>query len=431
MIPEPSIEELPGDRLRIRVDGREIVIDALCPHRLGRLVHGHLNPRALRLTCPLHRTTFDLTTGCPVAGPGTRRLTIHRTGVPGQEYRAEQVWLPASERLLEWGPEFHDLLLGDVLRVTAFRAAVLDTVRAGDTVLDLGTGTGILARWALEAGAATVYGIERDRQVLTDAARRLARAGFGPDRFVPVPGTSFDVELPRRVDVIVSEILGNLTDNENCVAILADARHRFLAPGGRMMPLHSDTHLVPVDAGNAHHQVGRSAPADAVSRSRFTEALTATGVLSPFDLYYDTIVPRSCQLSAPQVVRRHDLETARTAPEYSVALGYRATRAGTLTGFKGWFAAQLSPAVGLDISGDDIERRATSDSWKHCYLPITDPIPVRAGDLISVRFGRMALPGRDGTGQSYSWQGTVASRGRTVATFAQGTRLLHRVAGRR
>ncbi|GAA1385977.1 hypothetical protein GCM10009613_19260 [Pseudonocardia kongjuensis] len=431
MIPEPSIEELPGDRLRIRVDGREIIVDALCPHRLGRLSHGHLDARNLRLTCPLHRTTFDLTTGRPVTGPATRPLTIHRSGVPGREYRPEQVWLPASERLLEWDAGFHELLLGDVLRMTAFRAAVLDTVRPGDTVLDLGTGTGVLARWALEAGAATVHGLERDERVLAEATRRLAAAGFGADRFVPVPGTSFDVELPRRVDVVVSEILGNLTDNENCVAILADARRRFLAPGGRMMPIRSGTHLVPVDAGYAHHQIGRGAPADAISRSRFAEILAGTGALGPFDLYYDAIVPWSCHLAVPQTAREHDLENAATAAEYSVALCFRATRDGTLTGFKGWFAAQLSPAVGLDISGDDIARRTTSDSWKHCFLPIADPVPVRAGDRISLRFGRTALTGRDGTGQSYSWQGTVASRGRTVATFAHGTRPVHRAAGRR
>ncbi|MCQ4041479.1 Rieske (2Fe-2S) protein [Streptantibioticus rubrisoli] len=85
---EPVLEEIDGDSVRVTVAGQEFVIDAACPHRLGRLVHGYVNPRTLRITCPLHRTTFDLATGCPVAGPGTDPLTVHRTGPAGSR-RAE------------------------------------------------------------------------------------------------------------------------------------------------------------------------------------------------------------------------------------------------------------------------------------------------------------------------------------------------------
>ncbi|WP_083976078.1 Rieske (2Fe-2S) protein [Kitasatospora azatica] len=79
---DPVLTELDGgERLRVRVAGREFVIDAACPHRKGRLVHGYVNARTLRITCPLHRTTFDLATGCPVAGPTTDPLTVHQTTV--------------------------------------------------------------------------------------------------------------------------------------------------------------------------------------------------------------------------------------------------------------------------------------------------------------------------------------------------------------
>ncbi|MFF4415300.1 Rieske (2Fe-2S) protein [Streptosporangium sp. NPDC001559] len=78
---EPVLTELDEGRLvRVRVAGREFVIDAACPHRGGRLVHGYVNSRTLRITCPLHRTAFDLTTGLPVGGPADRSLTVHRCG---------------------------------------------------------------------------------------------------------------------------------------------------------------------------------------------------------------------------------------------------------------------------------------------------------------------------------------------------------------
>jgi hypothetical protein len=87
----------------------------------------------------------------------------------GTAYEPEQVWASWSEQLLGWGTDFHELLLGDELRMRAYRQAIEETVRLGDVVVDLGTGTGVLARWAIEAGAAHVYAIERDAELLERA----------------------------------------------------------------------------------------------------------------------------------------------------------------------------------------------------------------------------------------------------------------------
>ncbi|MBT2382900.1 class I SAM-dependent methyltransferase [Streptomyces sp. ISL-11] len=350
------------------------------------------------------------------------------TGAPG--YGPEQVWLPASEQLLEWGDGFHSLMLGDELRMNAYRAAIAEAVRPGTTVLDLGTGTGILARWALEAGASRVYGIDFNETVLAEAVDRLKDAGHG-DRFQPLCGLSFDLELPERVDVVVSEIMGNLADNENFAEILDDARRRFLRPGGTMLPRHVESYLVPVAAERAHAQLTGQGPQDAGGPAAFARLLHRRGAGSPFDLYYDVIVPRRQHLAAPRVVRTYDLSTpgGTGRPDYRVPLVYTARRDGVLTGFKGYFVATLSDTVALDISGDDIGARTTSDSWKHCYLPIAEPVPLRRGDRVAVTFSRSrpaaASPGTDASGhafgQVYRWEGSVVSAGTTVARFAHGT----------
>lgn len=74
----PVIEVLPDEWIRVRVGGQEYVVAAACPHRRGRLVHGYVNVRKLRITCPLHGSTFDLATGCPVTGPGTDPLPVRQ-----------------------------------------------------------------------------------------------------------------------------------------------------------------------------------------------------------------------------------------------------------------------------------------------------------------------------------------------------------------
>lgn len=129
--------------------------------------------------------------------------------------------------------------------------AIFETVCPGDRVLDLGTGTGILSQWALEAGASHVVGMDLSMPVLAQAEARMKQARLA-DRFQPIHALSYDVSLPEPVDVLISEIIGNMADNENFQPILHDAIQRFLKPQGKLLPQATRSYLVPVAARNAH-----------------------------------------------------------------------------------------------------------------------------------------------------------------------------------
>ena len=331
--------------------------------------------------------------------------TYHRRMTPDSvaAYTHEDVAEPWSEQVLDWGAEFHDLLLGDALRMRAYRLALREAVRPGDVVVDLGTGTGVLARWAIEAGAARAYGVERDPALLDRARAAAVDAGMG-DRFVPVAGLSFDVDLPEPADLVVSEILGNLVDNEACGPILADARARFLRPGGRLLPRRVERYLVPVEAPRAH-------------------ATVASRPGRPFDAYYDVVLPRTGYLASPRADRAFDAGV--DVPEYETRLVFAVDRAGLFTGFKGWFVADLSDTVVLDIAGDHVgtgpRDRTSSDSWRHAFLPVADPVAVEPHDRIVVTLSRAVPPGGGPFAQSYRWAGEVRRGPGALATFAQRT----------
>jgi type I protein arginine methyltransferase len=340
--------------------------------------------------------------------------------VTGATYEPEQVWPPWSEQLLGWGDDFHDLLLGDELRMRAYRQAIREAVEPGDVVVDLGTGTGVLARWALDAGAARVYAIERDPELLDRATAEAEAAGLG-GRFVPVAGLSFDVTLPEPADLVVSEILGNLVDNEDCCRILADAIDRFLRPGGRLLPRRAERYLVPVEARRAHATV-----ADFVDpRSPGPDGSSDGEPARPFDAYYDVILPRRGYLASPRLDRAFGFVDDATS--YRSDLVFAVDRPGWFTGFKGWFVADLSSTVVLDISGDRIDDgrpgRTSSDSWKHAYLPVEHPVRVEPHDRITLSLSRRppAAEAASTFAQSYGWTGTVHRGDHVVGRFAQQT----------
>ncbi len=124
--------------------------------------------------------------------------------------------------------------MDDRRRTLAFDRALAETIRPGDRVADIGAGTGILSLIALRHGAARVWAVEEGP--VAEMGRRLARENGVEDRMIVVRGPSQEVRLPERVDVVVSEMLGNAVFDEDILELMADARERFLRPGGRMVP---------------------------------------------------------------------------------------------------------------------------------------------------------------------------------------------------
>src|SRR5262245_2389511 len=97
------------------------------------------------------------------------------------------------------------MLVRDEVRTGAYRDALRKVVRPGDVVLDIGTGSGVLALLACQAGAGRVYAVESSP--ILSVARELAEANGLGDRVVFVSGDARRLELPERVDVIVAELI--------------------------------------------------------------------------------------------------------------------------------------------------------------------------------------------------------------------------------
>jgi protein arginine N-methyltransferase 1 len=125
-------------------------------------------------------------------------------------------------------------MLNDQPRTKRFLSAISKVVRLGDVVVDLGTGTGILAMAAARAGARKVYAIEAGP--VGKVAKKLFAANGLSDRIELVEGYSTDIDLPERADVLVTETFGNSPLSEEVLEIVVDARKRLLKPGARVVP---------------------------------------------------------------------------------------------------------------------------------------------------------------------------------------------------
>ncbi|MFL0798571.1 MAG: 50S ribosomal protein L11 methyltransferase [Cellvibrionaceae bacterium] len=351
------------------------------------------------------------------------------TDKPYTSYLVEQPWLPFSEALFDWDEDFHQLMLNDHIRMQCYEKAIKETVNPGDVVVDLGTGTGVLSLWALEAGASRVYGIDMDQDILAVATAKMKEHGFG-NRFIPVNQLSYLVELPHKPDVLISEIMGNILDNEDFQPILADAIQRLLKPEGKKIPLSASSYIVPVTAEKAQEAVLSGNVCTMGNHYSLDRMLADKGVTDPCNLYYDTIIPLSSYLSSPQQLRQYS-DNWDQLSTYERELRFEMSCAGEFTGFKTYFIAQLSDHTILDISSDDISGRQSSDSWKHAYLPLSKSISVQPGDTIYLLFARFYQRDHNLENESlkqvYRWQGHLVRDGDVISSFYQSmedTRIL-------
>lgn len=141
--------------------------------------------------------------------------------------------------------DVHIRMLNDTMRTTAFQAAIHDTVTSNDIVLDIGTGTGVLAATAALAGAKHVYAIEMAGDMPKLARRFFEANGLG-ERITIIEGDSTHIDLPEKADVMVSEIIGNDPLDERIISTTADAVKRHLKPEARLIPNRLKIFTLPV-----------------------------------------------------------------------------------------------------------------------------------------------------------------------------------------
>src|SRR5688572_27173656 len=125
-------------------------------------------------------------------------------------------------------------MIVDAARMDAYVRALRKAIRPGAVVVDLGCGPGLFALIACQLGARRVFAIEPNDviQVARDAAREHGLS----DRIEFIQELSKKVTLPKRADVIVSDLRGVLPWFGQHIDSIIDARSRFLAPDGVLIP---------------------------------------------------------------------------------------------------------------------------------------------------------------------------------------------------
>jgi type I protein arginine methyltransferase len=272
--------------------------------------------------------------------------------------------------------ELHRRMISDRWRTDAFKRAIDEVVRKSDVVLDLGTGTGVLAMLAAKAGAKRVYAIDQ-AEIAQTAANLVKANGFG-ERVKVFRGPAGDLKIEEKVDLIISEWLGHLAFVEAMLDDVILARDAHLAPKGRMMPSHVDAMIAPIDDPVlfAHDGPGYwREPVHGLDFSSLEDLELKQGRAIQLR------VEPAAMLSAGIPISSLDLVKAKIDDWWTRGLvEFEMKRDGILNGFAGWFEAQLSPKERLNTGPLFPETH-----WSQSYMAFP-PRRVKKGQRVTVEY---------------------------------------------
>ena len=270
----------------------------------------------------------------------------------------------------------HYCYLADRAKVERYKAAIERAVRPGQLVMDLGCGSGLLGLIALHSGAYKVLFLEKD-PIIEVARRTVIDAGFG-DRAEFYHTSSYELRLIDRVDVIICDHVGYFGLDYGILALLADARHRFLDPDGTIVPADIDLKLAPVETGTERELISRWTNGSISPDYAWVGAPAA-------NYRYGVHLGSDSLLAAPGALAT--LELGETAEEFlRWQTDFECSRDGELDGLLGWFDCRLFADIHMTNS-------PTTDfrlDRPQAFFPLECAVRVHKGEKI--RTSVMARP---------------------------------------
>lgn len=136
-------------------------------------------------------------------------------------------------------PAWHLPMMNEWDRNNAYYLGMQSAIAPEKSVLEIGTGSGLLSMMAAKLGARAVVTCEAV-SLIAETAQKIVEHNKYQDCIRVLSKTSFEIELgkdlPEKADILIHEIFSSELIAEQVLPAIEDAKRRLLKPGARILP---------------------------------------------------------------------------------------------------------------------------------------------------------------------------------------------------
>ena len=282
-------------------------------------------------------------------------------------------------------PGWHVPMINHAVRNEAYQNALRSAVTTESLVLEIGTGSGLLAMMAARLGAGQVVTCEVVPLIAATAQEIIADNLLTSSiRVIPKKSTELQVgsELPQRANLLVSEIFSSELLGEGVLPSIEDAKQRLLTPDARIIPA-SGSIVFALFGGD---EIKKNIMADQVcgfDLRKFNAIVARKQLCYRNDLAIDLLTGTAEAFSFNFAQQDHFPNESKT-----VHLPIEAS--GRCYGIIQWIRLHMDDR---HLFENHPSLRAASSSWQQVIYPFPAPIDVVAGQtaVISVAHNRTSV----------------------------------------
>jgi predicted RNA methylase len=240
-------------------------------------------------------------------------------------------------------------LLSHKSRIRKFRQAIERTISPSEYVIDLGTGSGILAIIAARQGA-RVTAIDANAESLKYARAAAERNGVVENiEFIHTHFSDFKPE--EKADVVLCEMLSSVMLIEQQIPASRYAVKHILKPNGKILPQQVNLFVIPVQ--------------NEILWNRFNiEDLQFPRIPQTADM------KQSIDLADLLELEKFDLTKDSDQPlSIDKHLNFEIVQSGTVHGILGMFESKLLDDITLTME----------DGWRELFMPLPESVDVKTG----------------------------------------------------
>lgn len=281
------------------------------------------------------------------------------------------------QKVMDW----HFWMMNDAVRNDTYDRALRAVVQTNSSVLDIGTGSGLLAMQSARAGARQVFTCEMEVVIASIARQIIQQNGYG-ERVQVWHGesTSLSVpaDLPEKADILVTETFGSWLPSEGALNTISHARQYLLKEGGIIIPRRAVVYVALLECPEMYNRY-RVDRASGFDLSLFNQIAP-----NPEPIFVGQVGQHPYRLLAqPLALAPIDFYTCPSQfPEQNYAI--RVELDGYLHGLCSWFDLWLDASNYL-TTHPDRSQPCNAPCWGQWTKLLAQAQPVQRGDRLLVK----------------------------------------------